>query len=85
MRDSRTGTNRETLTGLVDAPEDLDSVASNMGIDLSAGGVPHKREFSKVLMAWNGPRCKSKSRRALKLCRNNTVSPFGCDLKTGRR
>ena len=43
---------RETFTGLADVPEGLRSVASDMGIDFSAGGMLPKREFSKVLMAW---------------------------------
>ena len=43
---------RETFTGLADAPEELRSIASDLGIDLTSGGMPHKREFSKVLMAW---------------------------------
>ena len=43
---------RETFTGLADAPEELRSIASDLGIDLTSGGMPHKREFSKVLVAW---------------------------------
>ena len=42
---------RETFTGLAEAPEELRSVASDLGINLKEGGMPHKRELSKVLMA----------------------------------
>ena len=43
---------RETFTGLVDSPEELRTVASDLGINLADGRMPHKREYSKVLMAW---------------------------------
>ena len=44
---------RETFTGLADSPEELRSIASEIGIRLRRGGrMPHKREYSKVLMAW---------------------------------
>ena len=39
---------RETFMGLADAPGELRSVAPDMGVDLSGGGMQHKREFSKV-------------------------------------
>ena len=39
-----------TFTGLAEAPEELRSVAADLGINLNEGGMPHKREFSKVLM-----------------------------------
>ena len=44
--------NRETFTGLADTPEDLRSVSSDLSIDLTTVGMPHKREFSKLLVAW---------------------------------
>ena len=43
---------RETFTGLADSPEELRSISADVGINLKDGGMPHKREFSKVLMAW---------------------------------
>ena len=43
---------RETFTGLADSPEELRTIASDLGINLADGGMPHKREYSKVLMAW---------------------------------
>ena len=51
LRHCRIG-DRETFTGLADAPEELRSIATDLGINLGDGGMPHKREFSKVLMAW---------------------------------
>ena len=43
---------RETFTGLADSPEELRTIASDLGINLTDRGMPHKREHSKVLMAW---------------------------------
>ena len=45
------------MTKLADAPKELRTVVSDMGIDLSAGGMP--REFSKVLMAWKRTKVQS--------------------------
>ena len=42
---------RETFSGLADAPEEPRSIAPDLDIDLTAGGMPHKREFSDVLVA----------------------------------
>ena len=33
-------------------PEELRSVVCDLGINFNEGGMPHKREFSKVLMVW---------------------------------
>ena len=43
---------RETFTGLADSLEELRTIASDLGINLTDGGMPQKREYSKVLMAW---------------------------------
>ena len=43
---------RETFTGLADSPEELKTIASDLGINLADGGMPHKREYAKVLRAW---------------------------------
>ena len=43
---------RETFTGLADTPEELKTIASDLGINLTDGGMPHKREYAKVLTAW---------------------------------
>ena len=43
---------RETFVGLDDSAEGLKSLAKDMGIDLESGGMPHKREFSRLSTAW---------------------------------
>ena len=43
---------RETFTGLADTPEELKTIASDLVINLTDGGMPHKREYAKVLTAW---------------------------------
>ena len=43
---------RETFTGLADSPEELRTKASDLGVNLADGRMPHKREYSKVLMVW---------------------------------
>ena len=44
-------TDRETFVNMFDAEAALKEGASDLGFDLSTGGLPHKREFARVVSA----------------------------------
>ena len=43
---------RETYTSLVEETSELKEISSDLGIDVSTGGMPHGRGLSKVTAAW---------------------------------
>ena len=43
---------REAFTGLVENASELKEISADLGIDVSTGGMPHRREFAKVTTAW---------------------------------
>ena len=43
---------RETFTGLVETASEMKEITSDLGIGVSTGGMPHRRELAKVTMAW---------------------------------
>ena len=43
---------RETFTGLVENASELKEISADLGIDVSTGGMPHRRELAKVTTAW---------------------------------
>ena len=43
---------RETFTGLVESASELKEISTDLGIDISFGGMPHRRELSKLTTAW---------------------------------
>ena len=45
-------TDRETFVNMFDAEAALKEGASDLGFNLSTGGLPHKREFARVVSAW---------------------------------
>ena len=45
-------TDRETFVNMYDAEAALKEGASDLGFDLSTGGLPHKREIARVVSAW---------------------------------
>ena len=45
-------TDREAFVCVYDAEAALDGGASDLGFDLSTGGLPHKREFARVVSSW---------------------------------
>ena len=45
-------TDRETFVKIFDSETALKDGASNLGFDLVAGGLSHKREFARVVTAW---------------------------------
>ena len=45
-------TDRETFVNMFDSETALKDGASDLGFDLVTGGLPHKREFARVVSAW---------------------------------
>ena len=45
-------TDRETFVNMYDAAAVLKEGPLDLGFDLSTGGLPHKREFARVVTAW---------------------------------
>ena len=43
---------RETFSNLADTAEELKTLAADMGMDVKDGGMPHRREYARVLTAW---------------------------------
>ena len=42
----------EAFTGLVDNASELKKISADLGIDVSSGGMPHRRELAEVTTAW---------------------------------
>ena len=45
-------TDRDTFVHMFDSEAALKDGASDLGFDLTAGGLPHKREFARVVTSW---------------------------------
>ena len=45
-------TDRDTFVNMFDSEAGLFEEAGDLGIDMVAGGLPHKREFARVVTAW---------------------------------
>ena len=43
---------RKTFSGLAENPSELRDLAGDFGIDVSGGGMSHRREFAKVTTVW---------------------------------
>ena len=74
---------RETFTGLADTPEELKTIASDLGINLTDGGMPHKRELPRYSQLGNGQKLMLRSRQARKHFNVSMASQSGCSQRTG--
>ena len=45
-------TDRETCVNMFDSEPTLKEGASDLGFNLATGGLPHKREFARIVTAW---------------------------------
>ena len=43
---------RDTFVNMYDSESSLKEEAADLGFDLSTGGLPHKREFARIVTAW---------------------------------
>ena len=66
---------RETFTGLADTPEELKTFASDLGINLTDGGMPHKREYAKVLTAWKRTKAQVEVKTSTEVLRRQHGEP----------
>ena len=53
---------RDTFVNMFDSESSLKDGASDLGFDLTNGGLPHKREFAKVVTAWKTARIMSETK-----------------------
>ena len=56
------GSHRDTFVNRFDSEAALKEGASDLGFDLSAGGLPHKREFARVVTSWKTAKEKSETK-----------------------
>ena len=52
-------TDRDTFVNMFDSEAALKEGASDLGFDLTTGGLPHKREFARVVTSWKTAWCSS--------------------------
>ena len=55
-------TDRETFVFLFDSEAALKEGASDLGFDLTTGGLPHKREFARVVTSWKTAKVMSETK-----------------------
>ena len=53
---------RDTFVNMFDSESSLKDGASDLGFDLTNGGLPRKREFAKVVTAWKTARIMSETK-----------------------
>ena len=56
-------TDRETFIGLDDTEAGFKSIGPDLGIDLTNGGLAHKREMSRLISAWKQARLASEAKQ----------------------
>ena len=55
-------TDRDTFVNMFDSEAALKDGASDLGFDLSTGGLPHKREFARVVTSWKTAKVMSETK-----------------------
>ena len=55
-------TDRDTFVNMFDSEAALKEGASDLGFDLSTGGLPHKREFARVVTSWKTAKVMSETK-----------------------
>ena len=75
---------RETFSGLLENPSELRDLVGYVGIDVSGGGMPHRRELAKVPPRGSRRRHKRTLSSRRMHCRSNTAKGSPCCRKTGR-
>ena len=55
-------TDRDTFVNMFDSEAALKEGASDLGFDLTTGGLPHKREFARVVTSWKTAKVMSKTK-----------------------
>ena len=55
-------TDRDTFVSMFDSEAALKEGASDLGFDLTTGGLPHKREFARVVTSWKTAKVMSETK-----------------------
>ena len=55
-------TDRDTFVNMFDSEAALKEGASDLGFDLSTGGLAHKREFARVVTSWKTAKVMSETK-----------------------
>ena len=55
-------TDRDTFVNMFDSEAALQDGASDLGFDLTTGGLPHKREFARVVTSWKTAQVMSETK-----------------------
>ena len=55
-------TDRDTFVNMFDSEAALKEGASDLGFDLTTGGLPHKREFARVVTSWKTAKVMSETK-----------------------
>ena len=55
-------TDRDTIVNMFDSEAVLKEGASDLGFDLTSGGLPHKREFARVVTSWKTAKVMSETK-----------------------
>ena len=55
-------TDRDTFVNMFDCEAALKEGASGLGFDLTSGGLPHKREFARVVTSWKTAKVMSETK-----------------------
>ena len=55
-------TDRDTFVNMFDSEAALKDGASDLGFDLTTGGLPHKREFARVVTSWKTVKAMSETK-----------------------
>ena len=55
-------TDRDTFVNMFDSEAALKEGASDLGFDLTMGGLPHKREFARVVTSWKTAKIMSETK-----------------------
>ena len=55
-------TDRDTFVNMFDSKAALKEGASDLGFDLTSGGLPHKREFARVVTSWKTAKVMSETK-----------------------
>ena len=61
-------TDRETFVNMFDDEAALKEGASDLGFNLPTGGLPHKREFARVVSAWKTAKVMAETKLQTDVC-----------------
>ena len=75
---------RETFTGLVETASEMKEISSDLGIDVSTGGMPHRRELAKVTTAWKRAKAQADVKEQTEAPQSNTVRGPCCFPRIGQ-